>query len=259
MTEMLWYLDCYLHEWSATITEIIGDENNTEVVLDVTAFYPEGGGQPSDTGIISLNEVKFNVLSSRKSEGNIFHKVTQKEFDNTSGVGDKSKLISNDKNGLKVGDAVFCKVDWQRRYTLMRYHTACHILSRIVLNETGALTTGKQIYIDRARIDFSLKDFDKNKIKGYEELANQAIQQEHDIKWFVARREDADKIPDLVRLKHKPLPEDMREVRIVDIINCDAQACGGTHLKNTREVGRIIVTKAENKGKENRRIEFVLE
>ncbi|MBI4895906.1 MAG: alanyl-tRNA editing protein [Candidatus Aenigmarchaeota archaeon] len=232
---MLWYLDCYTHKWTSVVKDVLEDE----VVLDKTFFYPESGGQPSDFGTITFDFQLFNVLSSRKADGKVFHKV--------------------DKIGLKVGDVVECEVDWTRRHILMRHHTACHILSRIVLNETGALTTGKQIYIDRARIDFSLKDFDKNKIKGYEEFANKAIQQNYDVKWFVASREDADKIPDLVRLKHKPLLEGMKEVRIVDIVGCDAQACGGTHVKNTREIGKLRITKAENKGKENRRIEFVLE
>lgn len=235
MTEMLWYLDCYLREWDAKVVEVVGDE----IILDRTAFYPESGGQPSDTGKILCNGNEFNVLSSRKSEEKVFHKI--------------------DKIGLNIGDTVFCSVDWERRYILMRYHTACHILSRIVLDQTGALTTGKQIYIDRARIDFSLKDFDKNKIKSYEKLANDAIKKNFNITWFIAKREDADKIPDLVRLKHKPLPDAMTEVRIVDIVGLDAQACGGSHLKNTNEVGTMIVTKAENKGKENRRMEFVLE
>ena len=239
MTQMLWYLDCYTYEWSATVEEVIESDNLVEIVLDKTFFYPESGGQQSDFGVISCDFIRFNVLSSRKADEKVFHKL--------------------DKQGLKVGDVVGCEVDWTRRHTLMRYHTACHILSRVILNETGALTTGKQIYIDRARIDFSLKDFDRTKLQNYEDLANKAIQQNYDVKWSVISREQADKIPDLVRLKHKPLPESMKEVRLVDIVGFDAQACGGTHVKNTIEIGKLKIIKAENKGKENRRIEFVLD
>src|SRR3989338_10353828 len=167
MTEMVWFLDCYTHEWNA---EVVGDE----IVLDKTFFYPESGGQPSDFGIIECNGQKFNVLSSRKSDKGVFHKV--------------------DAEGLKIGDAVGCVVDWQRRYTLMRYHTACHILSRIIFNETDAMVTCKQIYIDRARIDFSLKDFDKEKINSYEEKANEAVKKGFDVRWLIMPREEANKI-----------------------------------------------------------------
>ncbi len=232
---MLWYMDCYTHKWTATVREILGDE----IVLDKTFFYPESGGQPSDFGTVFYAGITFNIFSSRKADAKVFHKV--------------------DKEGLKVGDDVICEVDWTRRHILMRYHTACHILSRVILNETGALTTGKQIYINRARIDFSLKDFDKTKMPHFEELANKAIQENYNVKWSIILREEANKIPDLVRLKHKPLPESMKEVRLIDIIGYDAQACGGTHVSNTVEIGKLRITKADNKGKENRRIEFVLE
>lgn len=237
MTQPLWYTDCYLKDWQAKVVEAVDAESGAEIVLDKTAFYPESGGQPSDFGKIVCNGEEFSVLSSRK-EGMIWHKL--------------------DRAGLNPGDDVLCFVDWQRRYTLMRYHTACHILSRVIFNETQAMVTGKQIYIDRARIDFSLRDFDKEKIKSYEEKANQAIEAGFDVEWLVMFREEANKIDNLVRLQHRPLPETMNEVRVVDIAGFDTQACGGTHVKNTREIGRMEITKAENKGKENRRVEFIL-
>lgn len=239
MTQLLWYLDCYLREWQAQIVEVVNSENGAEVALDRTAFYPESGGQPTDFGKIVCNGTEYNVTASRKAEGAVLHKV--------------------DKNGLSAGDVVSCVVDWQRRYTLMRYHTACHILSRVIFSETNAMVTGKQIYLDRARIDFSLKDFDKEKIKSYEEKANEAIQQALGVRWLVMPREEANKIENLVRLQHKPLPEALAEVRVVDIVGFDTQACGGTHVRNTKEIGKMTITKAENKGKENRRVEFVLE
>ncbi len=237
MTEMLWYTDCYLKEWQAEVTDVSAD--GTEIELDRTAFYPESGGQAADEGRMVCNDKGYAVLSSKKEGHKVLHKI--------------------DKTGLSVGDIVSCSVYWSRRYTLMRYHTACHILSRIIFNETNAMVTGKQIYIDRARIDFSLKDFDKEKIKSYEEKANEAIKQAIDVQWLVMPREEANKIDNLVRLQHKPLPESMNEVRVVDIVGFDTQACGGTHVRNTKEIGKIKITKAENKGKENRRVEFVLE
>lgn len=237
MTEMLWYTDCYVNDWQAEVTHVSAD--GTEIELDRTAFYPESGGQPADEGRIVSNDTVFSVLSSRKEGHKVLHKI--------------------DKPGLSVGDIVSCSLDWSRRYTLMRYHTACHILSRVIFNETDAMVTGKQIYIDRARIDFSLKDFDKENINSYEEKANEAIQKGFDVKWLVMPREEANKIENLVRLQHRPLPETMAEVRVVDITGFDTQACGGTHVRNTNEIGKMKITKAENKGKENRRVEFVLE
>lgn len=235
MTKALWYLDCYLRDWTAKVVDAVGDE----IVLDRTAFYPESGGQPADFGKITCNGTEYDVLSSRKAGENVFHKV--------------------DKNGLSAGDIVSCAIDWQRRYTLMRYHTACHILSRVIFNETNAMVTGKQIYTDRARIDFSLKDFDKENIRGYEEKANEAIRHGFAVRWLVMSREEANRIENLVRLQHRPLPETLQEVRVVDIAGFDTQACGGTHVRNTNEIGNMRITKAENKGKENRRVEFVLE
>ena len=237
MTQMLWYLDCYLNDWQAEGTEVSAD--GTEIALDRTAFYPESGGQPADEGRMVCNDKGYAVLSSKKEGHRVVHKV--------------------DRAGLSVGNIVSCSVDWSRRYTLMRYHTACHILSRVIFNETDAMVTGKQIYIDRARIDFSLKDFDKEKINSYEEKANEAVKKGFDVRWLIMPREEANKIENLVRLQHRPLPDAMHEVRVVDITGFDVQACGGTHVKNTKEIGSIVITKAENKGKENRRVEFVLE
>ena len=138
----------------------------------------------------------------------------------------------------------------------MRSHTACHVLSAVIHKETGALITGNQIGDVRTRVDFNLKDFDRSQIALYEEKTNEIIDQNIPVDIRILPREEALNMPSIVKLK-KDLPE-MKEIRIIDIVGFDAQACGGTHVRNTGEIGHIEVVKAENKGKNNRRIYFRL-
>ncbi len=137
MTQYLFMEDSYTKEFSATVA----NANGNEAELDKTAFYPEGGGQPCDLGMVESDGVIYNIIHVRKEDGKIIHVV--------------------DKEGLKNGDEVNCKLDWQRRYALMRNHTAAHILSEVVHRETGAMITGNQLGVDKTRIDFSLEDFNK--------------------------------------------------------------------------------------------------
>lgn len=232
--DALYPKDCYLKEFEATVEGIIDDRF---VVLDKTAFYPNAGGQPNDLGVLVGAGSKYPVVYVRKMDDLISHEIAD--------------------SGLSVGDHVTGRIDWGRRYLFMRSHTACHVLSAVINRETGALITGNQIGEARTRVDFSLKDFDRSQIKLFEEKTNEIIDQEIPVEIKILPAEEALEIPSIVKLK-MDLPE-MEEMRIIDIVGFDAQACGGTHVRNTGEIGRIEVVKAENKGKNNRRIYFRLE
>jgi misacylated tRNA(Ala) deacylase len=225
-----------MQEFDAAVEEVI---NDVEIILNHTAFYPNSGGQPNDIGVLECHDVSYNIIDVIKKEGKIIHKV--------------------DKAGLAKGDKVYCKIDWERRYKLMRYHTASHILATAIHNETGAEITGNQLYLDKARVDFSLDNFDRALMKGFEEKANEIISKNLPVGTRILDREEAFKIPSLVKLR-KVLPETIKDIRVVDIFDdsfdFDHQACGGTHLKNTSEIGKIEIFELENKGKDRRRIYF---
>jgi misacylated tRNA(Ala) deacylase len=230
MKHPLYLLNCYLKEFEAVVANVSPD--GLEIILDQTAFYPTSGGQPNDLGIINLIDVM-------KRDGLIVHKI--------------------DKPGLNAADKVHCVIDWERRYTLMRYHTASHILSTVINKETCAEITGNQLYLDKARVDFSLENFDRVLMNGFQDKANGIIAKNLPVTFRMLEREEAFKIPALVKLR-KQLPETIQEIRVVDVASpeydFDHQACGGTHLRNTSEIGRIEIYNLENKGKERRRIYF---
>lgn len=226
--------DCYLKEFEAKVVSL--EDNYIE--LDQTAFYPESGGQPTDLGTLEKNGEVYEIIKVKKDKGKILHKV--------------------DKEGLEVGDLITGKIDWERRHILMRYHTGSHILSTVIHNQTGAEITGNQIYLDKARDDFNLENFDREKMQDYVDEANNLISQNVDVELRMMPRDEAFKIPALVKLKMM-LPEHIKMIRVVDIKGFDQQACAGTHVKNTSEIGKIRVTEMKNKGANNRRIYFVLE
>ncbi len=235
MPEPLYLRDCYLKEWEA---EVAGADGKY-VVLDRTAFYPRKGGQPWDTGTIT-----------RVSDGKVFMVVYVGEFD-----GNISHEVSQE--GLRVGDKVKCRIDWERRYLFMRYHTASHVLAGVIHKETGALITGSQIAEDKCRNDFSLEKFDRSLLKGFEEKSNQVIREGHPVTFRFMSRDEIENHPELFRLA-KGFDKNIKEFRIVDIEGFDAQACGGCHVKNTNEIGEIRITNFINKGRNNRRIYFKL-
>ena len=237
MTELLYLEDCYLKEFDATVVEILTEEK--AVVLDKTAFYPAGGGQPSDKGKLIKDSMEYSVLEARKKDSQVLHYVDKVD-------------------GLLVGDRIKGKIDWNRRYKFMKLHTACHVLSAVVHKNTGALITGNQIKENEARIDFNLENFDREQIKSFEEEANEVIAKNLPVEIKFLPREEAFKIPSIVKLKNV-LPPSIEIIRIIDIKDFDQQACGGTHVKQLGEIGKIKIIKAENKGKNNRRIYFVLE
>jgi misacylated tRNA(Ala) deacylase len=221
---------------SAQVKEV--KENN--VILNQTVFYPRGGGQPGDTGVLRVGSYEYKVSDTLKVNGEVLH-VIEGVLPPTSAH-------------------VECQIEWGRRYRHMRYHTAIHVLSGIVQREFGAEITGGQIHEDKARVDFDLPNTSREEIAKMEAKANEIVFEGHSVVARYVPREEAAKIPSLVRTKTgKALVETLDMIRVVEILGFDAQADGGTHVKNTREIGRIRIAGVENKGKHNKRIEIVLE
>jgi len=234
MTKALYLEDSYLKECDA---EVVSVQDDRFIILDQTVFYPRGGGQPSDTGKIIKGDEVYQVLKVTKSKGEIIHEV--------------------DKSGLRVGDRVHCIIDWDRRYRLMRSHTAAHVFASLLCKGTGALITGNQLGLDKIRFDFSLEKFDRQILKKYIDMANEILKKDIPVKWYELPREEALKIPGVIKMA-KALPPNLPKLRLVEIVGVDIQADGGTHVRNLREVGQIRLIKAENKGRNNRRVYFSL-
>ena len=235
MTESLYLKDSYLKEWDATVESV---SDGKFIVLNQTAFYPSSGGQPSDEGVM-MNEQgeEFKVIYVGKFSGKISHEV--------------------EKQGLKIGDKVKCKIDWKRRYTLMKLHTATHILSEVLYREANALITGGQMNLDKSRMDFSLENYDLEKVKSYVDKVNEIIEKNLKVSIEFLSREEAIKLPKLSKLA-KGIPESLEIVRIVSIGDFDIQADGGTHVQSTSEIGKIEFIRCDNKGKNNRRVYYKL-
>ena len=228
--------DPYIKEFDATVQDV---KDGKLILLNQTYFYPVSGGQPTDTGIVvrKTDTKKFKVVTVRKIEGTVAHEL--------------------DGEGLAAGDEVHCIIDWDRRHRLMRSHTAAHIVSEIIHHQTGALITGNQLELDKVRIDFSLDAFDPAAFAKYLEEANQVIARALPVTTKTLPREEAMRLPTISKLA-AGLPEHIREVRVVTIEGFDQQGCGGTHVKNTAEIGPLEFLKAENKGQKNRRVYFKL-
>jgi misacylated tRNA(Ala) deacylase len=233
MTSLIYLDDSYMKEFEAEVTKVEG----RCIQLDQTCFYPLSGGQPGDTGIIVANGKEYNVVATTKKGPDVIHEV--------------------DQEGIKQGDNITGLIDWTRRHYLMRSHTACHILCLVVHKETGALITGNQIYEDKCRIDFNIEEFDRELIQSFEKKANDIISQGVDVVTKTLPKEEAFQIPDVLKLKDV-LPPSVENIRIVEIEDYDVQACGGTHVRSTAEIKGIEITKVDNKGKNNRRIYFIL-
>ncbi len=233
MTKTIFLEDCYSKELDAEVVSVEG----SKVELDRSIFCYQGGGQLADNGTITRNSEEYKVADVRKENGKIMNYL--------------------DREGLKAGDNVHCKLDWKRRYALMRGHTAMHVLAAIVHKRTGALISGGQIELDKCRIDFSLDEFDREKVAEYIAEANEAVKRNQPVKMYFMKREEALKIPGMVKLA-TALPPQVDMLRIVEIGDIDTQADGGTHVANTSEIGQIEAIKVENKGKNNRRIHFRL-
>lgn len=232
-SELLYLRDSYLSEFEASVIGV----GEAYVVLDRTAFHPRGGGLVSDTGVLLSGGETFKVAGAEQSEEGVKHML--------------------DKAGLAVGDKVRGILDWDRRYLLMRMHTALHVLVAVVNARTGALITGNQVEPEASRVDFSLEKFDRPLIEACVAEANERLAEGHEVRIRFIAREEAMQTPGLVKLAARA-PPDTPVLRIVEIGEIDAQLDGGPHVKNTSEVGTIVLRKIENKGKSNRRLYFTL-
>jgi misacylated tRNA(Ala) deacylase len=228
-------LNPYTFEFDTVVTHINEDGS---VELERTFFYAASGGQPSDTGKLLRNDEEFIVKDVRKMEAFIIHIV--------------------DHPGLAEGDSVHCAIGRERRIQLMRMHTATHVLCAVIERAVGAKITGNQIGMDRTRVDLSLEGIDHERIKGYIDEANRAIAQNLDVRRYTTTREELMKSPELVKLA-MGFPEGITDVHMVEVPGCDNTPCGGTHVNNTSEIGRIVFDSAESKGKDRKRIYFHLE
>jgi misacylated tRNA(Ala) deacylase len=230
MTELLYQTDSTLRKFEAIVTEVVGDG----VVLDRTAFYPGGGGQPCDLGRLSSDDGEWEVVKVGRSEGRVVHKL----------------------NGgpPPAGTRVKGTLDWERRYALMRTHTAMHILCGVIWRDYGAQVTGGRMEPLRGRMDFEFERMQRELVSEIEEKINTEVAAARPVSTRILPREEAFQIPDLIRTKINLLPPHITQVRVVEIEGLDLQADGGTHVANTTEVGPLRIVDYKSKGRINKRL-----
>jgi len=234
VTDLLYQTDSYLQAVDALVTAI--DAENRAVLLDCTCFYPGGGGQPADSGTLTVGLSVFPVLRAKKGPEGIWH------------------LLGGDAPLPAVGTTVHGQIDWNHRYQLMRTHSALHILCGVVFRDYGAQVTGGDMEPLKGRMDFEFENLSKELVGVIEAAVNREVVAARDVRVRILPRAEAFAIPDLIRTKINLLPPEISEIRTVELIGLDLQADGGTHVANTREVGRIRVVDYKSKGKINKRI-----
>ena len=234
MTQLLYQTDSYLQTFDSTVIAL--DADNHAVALDRTAFYLGGGGQPFDTGLLTLGEKRYVVNRVKKINEQAFH------------------FIEGDAPLPAIGTQLHGKIDWERRYKLMRTHTAMHILCGVIFRDYGASVTGGDMDPLQGRMDFEFETMHKELVEEIQAAVNREITMARDVRVTILPRAEAFKIPDLIRTKINLLPEGITQVRVVEIVGLDLQADGGAHVRNTSEVGRIHVVDYKSKGKINKRI-----
>ena len=235
MTDLLYQTDSTLREFDAVVTEVVGDG----IVLDRSAFYPGGGGQPGDLGQLLAVDEEWQVVKVKHSEGRVVHKL--------------------DRDPPPVGTRVIGSLDWERRYALMRTHTAMHILCGVVWRDYGASVTGGNMQPLRGRMDFEFASLQAELVSEIETKINAEVAAARLISVQILPREEAFQIPDLIRTKVNLLPPHITEVRVVTIEGLDMQADGGTHVENTSEVGPLRIVDYKSKGRINKRLVVELE
>jgi len=234
MVNALYLDDCYLKEFESKVKTVT---DGKFVILEESAFYPNSGGQANDTGIIirKSDNKEFKVVFVGKFNGQISHEI--------------------EGDGLLANEEVVCEIDWERRYKLMRMHSASHVLSGVIHKDDKAMITGNQLNTDKSRIDFSLENYSAEKLQYYINQTNKIIDKNIPIEiYYMNKDEDPEQF---LRLA-KGLPPNLERIRIVDIVGFDKQPDGGTHVKNTSEIGHLEFIKGENKGSGRRRVYFRL-
>jgi misacylated tRNA(Ala) deacylase len=241
--EQLCYTDAYLKSVEARVSAVEAGDQVALIVLDRTVFYPGGGGQPADRGLIIRADDgrSWTVRAARKIGGEIVH-----------------ELERADGEPPAVGDTVRVDLDWARRLALMRTHTALHALCGVVWRDYGALVTGGNMEPGSGRMDFEFERMSGDLVDAIEASVNLELAAAREVRVDVLPRDEAFAIPDLIRTKVNLLPPGIDEIRTIEIVGLDLQADGGTHVANTREVGGIRVTGYESKGRINKRIRIEL-
>lgn len=237
VTELLFQKDSYLRRFEAVVVGLTSDG----VVLDKTAFHPTSGGVANDTGWLYSGERRYEVrdVVIDKSSGEVIH-------------------ILDSLEGLKPGSSVIGELNWERRYRLMRLHTAAHILSAVMYSKYGSLVTGGSVEPDKAKEDYDVQGDEKEVFSKAAEEVNEVIKKGLEVKIYWLRREEAMKIPGIVKLAAR-MPPNIETLRIVEIPGVDIQADGGPHVKNTIEIGKFVLLKTENRGKKRKRIYYTVE
>ena len=239
MTSLLYQTNSYLQSFEAAVTGL--DFENHALILDQTAFYPGGGGQPADSGRLIAAGHTYRVRRARKIGPDVLH------------------FLEAEDELIPVGTRVNGQIDWDRRYRLMRTHTAMHILCGVIFRDYGASVTGGDMDPLAGRMDFEFETMHKDLVQEIETVINREVANASPVRISILPREVAFQIPDLIRTKINLLPEGIQEVRVVEIEGLDLQADGGTHVKNTAEVGPIHVVDYKSKGKINKRIYVQME
>ncbi|MFQ5707471.1 MAG: alanyl-tRNA editing protein [bacterium] len=237
MTALLYQTDSYLREFEASVIAV----TDLGVVLDRTAFYPGGGGQPSDCGSLKTGDgAYYQVTGLKQVEGQIVH-------------------LQAEETRPQIGAAVQGAIDWPRRHRLMRTHTALHILCGVIWRDYKAQVTGGNMEPGKGRLDFEFERMQKELVREIEAKINAEVAAARDLRVNILPREEAFQIPDLIRTKINLLPPQIQQVRVVEIVGLDLQADGGTHVANTREVGPLKVVDYKSKGRINKRLVLKLE
>jgi len=239
MTELLYQTDSYLKEFDAKVVKV--DETQHAVVLDQSAFFPGGGGQMFDLGSLRWTGQNAEVIRAKNIGGEVWH------------------FLDAEQSLPKTGTAIHGELDWARRYQTMRTHTAMHILCGVIFRDYGAQVTGGDMEPLAGRMDFEFENMTADLVKVIEESINREVEAAREIRIAILPREEAFKIPDLIRTKINLLPPEIQKIRTVEIVGLDLQADGGTHVHNTKEVGRMHIVDYKSKGKINKRIYLELE
>jgi misacylated tRNA(Ala) deacylase len=236
-TKLMYQLDSFVSEFEARV--VAADTDGRAVALGRTAFFPGGGGQPHDTGRIEFEGGAAGVVKVKAQGDHVWHTL--------------------DGDVPAEGTVVKCALDWERRYQLMRTHTSLHILCGVIWRDYQASVTGGNMEPLRGRLDFEFERLDGELVREIEEKINAEVDAAREVKVAILPREQAFQNPDLIRTKINLLPEGITEVRTIEIVGLDLQADGGTHVANTREVGRIRIPDYKSKGKINKRIRVELD
>jgi len=236
MTEKLYMENCYLQSFDATVEGFHDDG----IVLDVTAFYPEGGGQPPDHGRLQTDTATVTVTDVQERNGSVVH-------------------IVGSTDSFEQGQAVEGEIDWERRYLLMRLHTAQHLLSAVVLDEFGAETVGNQIKIGEARMDFEPADFSSEDLQAIQNICNSYIDEDRDVTIGQMPRDEIEDRIAIGRSNLDLIPDQIDPLRVVEIEGLDICPCGGTHVSGLDEIGHMEITDRSSKGADTDRIRFTID